>query len=212
MTLTKGQKRVRDMEAAEAKTVTDPNMIWELLDSRFAKANAYILLLREDVQPLLFQWWQDSFDWLKEKEPEWLDGVCDRYPIESLSEEDLIKSRIVEINPQRILLHGKCGDTLLIEIANIWSNIESSCAFDSKWRGKDASFRDVPRPNKKIIDDISSTVNVKQLKRMYALAKQSQCRMPPPLVKPVIKDNWYAGGKQKMERWEQSVRTMEEPD
>jgi len=53
MALTKGQKKRRDTEYAEAKTVTDPERIAELLESRFNYLSFRVLAERHDIWPYL---------------------------------------------------------------------------------------------------------------------------------------------------------------
>src|SRR3989338_899484 len=150
MSLTQGQKKVKNAERQLAQSVSNPAEIKRLLQSRFAYGNAYHLLRRSEVwqivKPLLgtiYHVKQDDMEVLAENS--------------ALSDAELIELGVAGAEPLKVLKHPNCGDLTLKKVAELWH----SCS-----RGKS-------------LDCVSRWATDEQIQRMYELHPPCRESNPP---------------------------------
>jgi len=121
MALTKGQKRVRNSEGVEAKTVSDPKRIKELWTSRYNYWSLGSFLRRSDI-------WKQILE-LQRENPQ----VMEEHHLKILAEENsaISDSELVELGvarrtPLYVLKNPNCGDECLAIVAELWETGESS--------------------------------------------------------------------------------------
>ena len=114
MSLTKGQKKVRDAERAIAATTTDAVAIKKLLQGRFAHSHAYHQLLR---RPEIWQIVSTLIGSVYHPEREGMEVLVEN---PALSDAELVKLGVADTKPLQALRHPQCGDQTLTIVAKLW--------------------------------------------------------------------------------------------
>lgn len=185
MALTKGQKKKRDRAIEEAKMVTDPARVQELLASRFVDRFIRTLLSREETVKFALPFWIEKKDSLKYQHGiDLIEWVLKNIHIDTLSVQELIDAGVVEIMPRRLLERRELSDDTLIALANAWMGNTRALRTYYEWRKKDASFKGVSYKLEESADRQFETISASHLKRMKELADERKCAMPPVLRRP----------------------------
>jgi len=123
MALTKGQKKRRDTEYAEAKTVTDPERIAELLESRFNYLSFRVLAERHDIWPYFKKWFFANHSSTQLWQDPHARAMLLREMIKnpSLTDDDLSHAAFARQVTDKVLTHENCKDVALKAIGEAWS-------------------------------------------------------------------------------------------
>lgn len=140
MSLTKGQKKIRDIERVLAQTTTDAAEIKKLLQSRFAHSHAYHQLLR---RPEIWQTVRPLLGSIYHPEEEGVEALV-KNP--ALTDTELVELGVADRKPLQVLRHEHCGDKTLTVVAKLWHN----------GRGQD-------------LDCVPEWATAAQIERMYEL-------------------------------------------
>ncbi len=187
MALTKGQKKQRDRETEEAKSVTDPARVQELLDSRFVDRFIHTLLSREETVKLVLPFWTGEKDRLKYQHGiDLVERVVKQMHIDTLTAQELTDVGVVEIMPNRLLEKEELTDDLLIVLANAWMDNTRVLRTYYEWRHKDASFKGASYKLEESANRQFRAITAPHLRRMQELADERKCAMPPVLRRPQL--------------------------
>lgn len=196
MALTRGQKKQRNRETDEAETVTDSRRASELLESRYVYATIYHLLQRPEVANVVLPWWAaNKKKWKIQNFYSYQGYVRKIVESHKLTDEQLAE-HVVDALPGAALQHENCGDHTLMAVANLWSDCEGTISFVIEGRAcRDAMMKGVStKADEALVTQIRMNCTRKQLHRMWVLASEKKCAMPPPLVNPVNENGGYYSG------------------
>ena len=189
MSLTKGQKKLRDREIEESKTVCDPERIAELLESRFVDRFIETLLSRTEVHEWVLPWWKENRKKLHYPGEHFsTESLYREIASDDMTDEELVDCGLVEYSPRKVLRHPNCGDECLKAILKKWSDSTSTAGFVNSWKGKDAALRGTStKAEEEFSRDVDDTITLEQLKRMMEISDIT----PPPLVES--DEGYYSG-------------------